>query len=154
MKKWRRVALCAALLVGVAVPVLVGCNILVYQFCIFNGTDYILKELNIVKAGDASWGPNDLNSGTPLAAGASEDIKGFSAGSYWVRAIFDVVDPLGSNLCSNTSKSYQVVSQGTNEVFVYSYDLPSITTANLCLDYLVQDIEKCLEIYVNDHFEI
>jgi hypothetical protein len=140
-----------ALLAGVAIPVLVGCNFLVYQFCIYNGTDFILKELNIVTAGSASWGPNDLNGGTPLAPGASEDITGFAAGSYWVRAIFDVVDPCNNGFCD---KSFQSINCGTNEVLVYSYDLPSITTANLCLDYLVQDVDKCLEIYVNDHFEI
>jgi hypothetical protein len=54
-----------------------------------------------------------------------------------------------------------VVSQGTNEVFVYSYDLDPITTTNLCLDYLEQFVQQggkgdgtCLEIYVDAHFEI
>ena len=149
MKKWRRVVLCAVLLIGLAVPVLVGCNFLVYQFCIYNGTSYILKELNIVEEGDASWGPNDLNGGTPLAAGASQDITGFAAGSYWVRAIFDVVDPFGNGFCD---KSFQTVSQDTNEVFVYEYDLDPITTANLCIDYLERT--DCTEIYVDAHFEI
>jgi hypothetical protein len=150
----------AALLALTAVPALVGCDFLPYQFCIFNGTSYVLKELNIVQADSASWGPNDLADGAPLAPGADQDIKGFGAGSYWVRAIFDVVDPLVNDFCNSPGKSFQTVNQGANEVLVYSYDLDPITTANLCIDYEErsigngQKLPTCLEIYAAAHFEI
>ncbi len=158
-----RFGIALAVLAGVAVPVIIGCNVLQYQFCISNLTPYNLKEVDIVSEGSVSWGANQLVH-VPLLPGQEQDIPGWSPGTYWVRAIFDVVDPCGNNFCEVPVKRRpigQSVECQLNEVLVYNFDLPAITTTNLCLDYYLDTgfevdlkILSCSEIYAVAHFEI
>ncbi len=151
MSNRKRFVVAMAVLAGLAIPIVVGCSVLKYQFCITNLTSYNLKEVNIVPEGTASWGANQLSS--PILAGAEQDIPGFSPGTYWVRAIFDVVDPCTNGFCVNTGKSFQETECQLNEVLVYSFDLPAITTTNLCITYDVRT-STCTEIYATASFAI
>ena len=170
MSNRKRFGIALAVLAGVTVSVLVGCNVLQYQFCITNNTSFNLKEVNIVLADTLSWGANQL-SNEPLLPGQEQDIKGWAPGTYWVRAKFDVIDPCQNNFCetappkglSLVSQSFQNVKCELNEVWVYSFDLPAITTTNLCIDYDEQQVNlskpillqfDCTEIYATAHFEI
>ncbi len=144
MKRLTRYAVVATLAVAAIIPMLAGCNILQYQFCINNLTQFDLKEVNIVAQGAESWGPNDL-SGT-LIPGDSEDIKGFAAGTYMVRGVFDVVDDV--DICDEViNDEYIVINEGLE-----------ITTTNICIDYdeRVPDdkSEICVEIYGEPRFVI
>jgi len=145
MKRLTRYAVVAVLTVGVIVPMLVGCNLLQYQFCISNLTSFDLKEVNIVTQGAASWGSNDLTA--VLGPGSSVDIKGFLAGTYMVRAVFDVAD--ASDLCDEIINDEYIV---TNEGL-------EITTTNICIDYdeQIPDAKSdgpCYEIYGAPRFVI
>ncbi len=148
---------------GVAVvATLVGCSVLKYQFCVTNLTSYNLKEVDIVPEGTTSWGVNQLST-TPLLPGQEQDIPGWAPGTYWVRAIFDVVDPCGNDFCNlQQVKSTQQVECQVNEVLVYSFDLPAITTTNLCIDYAERTLNVskgtaplgCIELYASARFAI
>ncbi|MFA6242352.1 MAG: hypothetical protein WC655_15565 [Candidatus Hydrogenedentales bacterium] len=144
MKTLTRYAGVVIVATALIVPMMVGCNILQYQFCINNLTEYDLKEVNIVTQGSASWGANDL-SGT-LVPGGSEDIKGFAAGTYMVRGVFDVVDEV--DICDEViNDEYIVINEGLE-----------ITTTNICIDYDEQipsdKSEICFEIYGAPRFVI
>lgn len=127
------------------VAVLAGCNLLQYQFCINNLTSFDLKEVNVAAQGAASWGGNDLSGA--LAPGGSEDIKGFAAGVYMVRGVFDVID--GEDFCDEVYN---------NELIVVNEGI-EITTTNICIDY-VEGLEfdvklpACSDIYGAVRFAI
>jgi len=138
MRNWKKAAILMALIVGIAAPVMVGCNLLKYQICVNNQSSYDLVEVNVVTDGSVSWGADDLTG--VLAPGQTQDIKGFSAGDYMVRAIFDVAD---GQVCPPVINNEYIV---TNTGIV-------ITTTNVCIDYNEQYAvdEKapasCVEIY-------
>ncbi|MBX7256802.1 MAG: hypothetical protein K1Y02_10600 [Candidatus Hydrogenedentes bacterium] len=144
MKRFTRYALVAILAMGAVTPLLVGCNLLQYQFCINNLTSFDLKEVNIAAQGAPSWGSNDL-SGT-LLPGGSVDIKGFSPGMYMVRGVFDIVNE--EDVCEDVY----------NNEFIVVNDGLEITTTNICIDYDEEVPEKkstvCVDIYGAARFEI
>ena len=142
-----RILLSGVLLLIVAIPILVGCNVLQYQFCISNFTPFNLNEVDIVSQGASSWGTNSLASFIP--PGGEKDIKGFAPGTYMVRAVFDVADTSG--LCGPIINGLYIVTNN---------DL-TITTTNICIDYDEQQTANtdkvpatCTEIYGSAHFEI
>ncbi len=139
MSNWKRFAVVMTVLVSVALPVMVGCNLLQYQFEINNLTSFDLVEVNITTDGAASWGSNDLTA--VLAPGGSEDIKGFSAGDYMVRGVFDVVD---GDVCEPVYN---------NEYLVYNTDI-EITTTNVAIDYQEEYDGECTDIYGDVRFVI
>lgn len=147
MKTLRAYGVLACAGVVAVSAVLAGCNLLKYQFCINNFTSYDLIEVNIASQGAPSWGSNDLSA--VLGPGGSEDIKGFSAGTYMVRGVFDIAgDPY---LCDEViNGELIVVNEGID-----------ITTTNVCIDYeeisgFVDDSksEACTTIYGAVRFEI
>ncbi len=155
-KGWVMGSVLAALLI---VSVTVSCSVLKYQFCITNLTSFNLKEVDIVPEGQPSWGVNQLSA--TLLPGQEQDTPGWAPGTYWVRAIFDVIDPCGNGFCGGLVKSTQQIECTLNEVLVYSFDLPAITTTNLCIDYQERDSTlqppkafTCHEIYATSHFAI
>ncbi|MFA6242353.1 MAG: hypothetical protein WC655_15570 [Candidatus Hydrogenedentales bacterium] len=121
MRAVRRIGLPVGVALVLVATVMAGCNLLQYQFCINNLTDYDLTEVNIVSQGALSWGANDLTA--VLAPGGAEDIKGFSAGTYMVRGVFDVAD--GPIFCD------EIIN---DELIVVNEGL-EITTTNICIDY-------------------
>lgn len=144
MHRFTRLATAAILTIGAATPLLIGCNLLTYQFCINNLTSFDLKEVNVASQGAPSWGANDLSGA--VAPGGSEDIKGFSAGTYMVRAVFDIVDE--QEICEDVyNNEYIVVNEGLE-----------ITTTNICIDYDEQFPGKkdavCVDIYGAARFVI
>ncbi|MBX7256800.1 MAG: hypothetical protein K1Y02_10590 [Candidatus Hydrogenedentes bacterium] len=121
MRVVRRFGLAMGVCVVLVATVLAGCNLLQYQFCINNLTSFDLTDVNIVNQGADSWGANDLSA--VLAPGGSEDIKGFAAGTYMVRGVFDVAD--SSEFCDDViNDELIVVNEGID-----------ITTTNVCIDY-------------------
>ncbi|MBX7256804.1 MAG: hypothetical protein K1Y02_10610 [Candidatus Hydrogenedentes bacterium] len=137
MSNWKRFAVVMAVLVSVALPVMVGCNLLQYQFEINNLTSYDLMEVNITADGAQSWGSNDLSA--ILAPGGSEDIKGFAAGEYMVRGVFDVADAEDDEICGPIYN---------DEYLVYNTGI-EVTTTNVAIDYSedVDTEEECTFIY-------
>ncbi len=145
MRAVRRIGLPVGVALVLVATVMVGCNLLQYQFCINNLTDFDLTEVNIVSQGALSWGANDLTA--VLAPGGAEDIKGFSAGTYMVRGVFDVADQSG--FCQ------EIIN---DELIVVSDGL-EITTTNICIDYrqaalLQGKAPVCTSIYDAIRFEI
>ena len=148
MRVVRRFGLPVGVCLVLVATVMAGCNLLQYQFCINNLTSFDLLEVNIVTQGAVSWGSNDLTA--VLAPGGSEDIKGFSAGTYMVRGVFDVAD--GTDFCDTIiNDELIVVNEGIE-----------ITTTNVCIDYdeIISSQEKavapgdCMNIYGSVRFVI
>lgn len=142
MSNWKRFAVVMAVLVSVALPVMVGCNLLKYQFEINNLTSYDLVEVNITTDGAASWGSNDL--AAVIAPGGSQDIKSFAAGDYMVRGVFDVADAEEDEICGPVYN---------DEYLVYNTDI-EITTTNIAIDYKEQFEGECTSIYGDVRFVI
>lgn len=148
MRTWKKAAIGMALVVGIVAPVLVGCNILKYQICVNNQSSYDLIEVNVVAQGAGSWGADDLIG--IVAPGQSQDIKGFTAGEYMVRGVFDVADS-------------QVCPPVINDEYIVTNTNIEITTTNVCIDYNEQYVVQnggtkapgdCVEIYGEVRFVI
>ncbi|MBX7256803.1 MAG: hypothetical protein K1Y02_10605 [Candidatus Hydrogenedentes bacterium] len=147
MRTWKTAAIVMSIAVGIVAPVMVGCNLLTYQICVNNQSSYDLIEVNVVALGAGSWGSNDLTG--IVGPGQTQDIKGFSAGDYMVRGVFDVADS-------------QVCEPVINDEYIVTNTNIDITTTNVCIDYneqyVVQNGVKapgdCVEIYGAVRFEI
>jgi hypothetical protein len=129
--KVRRIAV-LALLAGVALPLMVGCPGLLNAFirlkiCLKNDTFLDLAEVNVVKSGAPSWGPNDLPNGERVLPGSEGVIPNNPPGDYDIRAIFDDKEE-----CVENST---IILQGVE-----------LDTTNLCITF--DQIVSCDEIYV------
>ncbi|GMU92041.1 MAG: hypothetical protein AMXMBFR4_10990 [Candidatus Hydrogenedentota bacterium] len=123
-----------ALLAGVALPLVVGCQFLVYKICVKNDTPFYLDELAIKQSGDPTYPPSALN---PVAPGGNGTVKGVRAGSYDVRAEFDVAKA-DVSVCSDV-----VVIEGLE-----------IENTNVCITYGLLEQEGCDEIYAEIDYVI
>ncbi|MFA6242351.1 MAG: hypothetical protein WC655_15560 [Candidatus Hydrogenedentales bacterium] len=145
MRTWKKAAIAMALVVGIVAPVTVGCNLLSYQICVNNQSSYDLVEVNVVTQGAVSWGSDDLVG--IVGPGETQDIKGFSAGEYMVRGVFDVADG-------------QVCEPVINNEYIVTNTNIEITTTNVCIDYDEQFVVEtkapgdCVEIYGSVRFVI
>ena len=108
-----------ALLAAVALPLVVGCQFLVFKICVKNETDFYLDEFATKTAGAATYPDGVIK---VLAPGDSAAVGGYSAGSYDIRAKFDVSDDA---VCDDTVELLGV----------------DIENTNLCITYEVQAIE-------------
>ncbi len=113
----RRIA-SLAILAAVALPLVVGCQFLVFKVCVKNDTEFWLDEFASKTAGGPTYDPAALEL---VAPGDSGVVGGYSAGFYDFRAIFDVSD---DEVCEDTIEVLEVEIENTN----------------LCITYEVQDI--------------
>ena len=123
-----------ALLAGVALPLVVGCQFLVYKICVKNDTPFYLDEFAIKSSGDPTYPPSALN---PVAPGGNGTVKGVKAGSYDIRAKFDVAKGNGA-VCSDV-----VVIEGLE-----------IENTNACITYGLLEQQGCDDIYAEIDFVI
>ncbi len=107
-----------ALLAAVALPLVVGCQFLVFKICVKNQTDFYLDEFATKTAGASTYPDGVIKN---VAPGGSDWAGGYSNGSYDLRAKFDVSD---SEVCEDTVELLGV----------------EIASTNLCVTYEVQDI--------------
>lgn len=107
-----------ALLAAVALPLVVGCQFLVFKICVKNQTSFFLDELATKSAGALTYPPGVIKD---VAPGGSASKGGYRNGSYDIRAKFDVSD---SEICEDTVELLDV----------------EINNTNLCITYEVQDL--------------
>lgn len=107
-----------AIMAAVALPLVVGCQFLVFKICVKNNTSYFLDEFAVKSAGANTYPPGVIND---LAPDSNASAGGYKKGSYDLRAIFDVSDP---SVCENVVELLGV----------------EITNTNLCVTYEVQSI--------------
>ena len=105
---------------AVALPLVVGCQFLVFKVCVKNHTDYYLDEFASKEAGALTYPDGVIKT---LAPGDSASSGGYTMGSYDFRAKFDVSD---SSVCDDTVELLGV----------------EIASTNLCITYEVQAIAK------------
>lgn len=109
-----------ALLAAVALPLVVGCQFLVFKVCVKNDTEFYLDEFTSKTAGALTYPAGPISD---LAPGGSDVDGGYSTGAYDFRATFDVSD---ENVCEDVVELLGVEIENTN----------------LCITYEVQDIES------------
>ena len=107
-----------ALLAAVALPLVVGCQFLVFKICVKNQTDFYLDEFATKTAGALTYPDGPIKD---VAPGGSDSAGGYSNGSYDLRAQFDVSD---DDVCDDTVELLAV----------------DIDNTNVCVTYEVQDI--------------
>jgi len=113
----RRIA-SLAIMAAVALPLVVGCQFLVFKVCVKNLTEFYLDEFTSKSAGAPTYPAGAIKD---VAPGGSGSEGGYRAGSYDFRAKFDVSDDA---VCEDTVELLDV----------------AIASTNLCITYEVQDI--------------
>jgi len=108
-----------AIMAAVALPLVVGCQFLVFKVCIKNLTDYYLDEFTSKSAGAPTYPAGAIKD---VAPGGSGSEGGYRAGAYDFRAKFDVADNV---VCEDTVELLGV----------------EIVSTNLCITYEQQDIQ-------------
>ncbi|MCC6155234.1 MAG: hypothetical protein IT367_15815 [Candidatus Hydrogenedentes bacterium] len=131
----RRIA-SLAILAAVALPLVVGCQFLVFKVCVKNDTEYWLDEFAYKVESGPTYNPASLEL---IAPGDSGVVGGFSAGFYDFRAIFDISD---ESVCEDTVEVLDVEIENTN--LCITYEVQSIVTKSTCdeeiyatLDYVI-----------------
>ncbi|NUM54530.1 MAG: hypothetical protein HUU46_12865 [Candidatus Hydrogenedentes bacterium] len=108
----RRIA-SLAVLAAVALPLVVGCQFLVFKICVKNQTDFWLDEFATKTAGASTYPDGVLKLIAPGGTGAA---GGYTMGSYDIRAIFDVSDP---SVCEDTVELLGVEIESTHLCITY-----------------------------------
>ena len=114
----RRIA-SLAIMAAVALPLVVGCQFLLFKVCVKNNTEYFLDEFASKEDGALTYPDGVIK---VLSPGDSANVGGYGMGSYDFRAIFDVSD---SDICDDTVELLGV----------------DIESTHLCITYEVQSIE-------------
>jgi hypothetical protein len=113
----RRIA-SLAIMAAVALPLVVGCQFLVFKVCVKNETEFWLDEFTSKAAGAPTYPDGAIQL---VAPGDSASEGGYSAGTYDFRATFDVSD---EDICEDVVELLDV----------------EIESTHLCITYEVQDI--------------
>ena len=113
----RRIA-SLAILAAVALPLVVGCQFLVFKICVKNETRFWLEDFATKSAGAPTYPPAVISN---VAPGGSDNAGGYNAGSYDIIAEFDVQD---ESVCEDTLELLEV----------------DIESTHLCITYEVRDI--------------
>ena len=131
----RRIA-SLAIMAAVALPLVVGCQFLVFKVCVKNETDYYLDEFASKEAGALTYPDGVIKT---LAPGDSANSGGYTMGSYDFRAKFDVSD---SSVCDDTVELLGVDIESTH--LCITYEVQSIVGKSTCdqeiyatLDYVL-----------------
>jgi len=109
-----------AIMAAVALPLVVGCQFLVFKICVKNNTEFWLDEFTTKSAGAPTYPDGTIKN---VAPGGSASQGGYSAGSYDIRAKFDVSD---DSVCEDTLELLGV----------------EIESTNVCITYETQDIDE------------
>ena len=115
-----------ALLAAVALPLAVGCQFLVFKICIKNDTAYFLDEIAVKDSGEPTYPPASLSD---IAPGGNDVIGGVSAGTYDVRATFDVAD---EEVCESILELTEIEIENTN--LCITYDETSAPSKGGCVE--------------------
>lgn len=117
-----------AVMAAVAVPLVVGCQFLVFKVCVKNKTSYWLDEFAAKSAGALTYPTGVIKN---LAPGDSAASGGYRSGAYDFRAKFDVSDP---EVCEDTVELLDV----------------EIASTNLCITYEVQNITDKADVCIKE----
>ncbi|MCC6155233.1 MAG: hypothetical protein IT367_15810 [Candidatus Hydrogenedentes bacterium] len=125
-----------ALLAAVALPLVVGCQFLVFKVCVKNDTEFYLDEFTSKTAGALTYPAGPIKD---LAPGGSDVDGGYSAGAYDFRATFDVSD---DDICEDVVELLGVEIENTN--LCITYEVQSTVAKGECseeiyatLDYVI-----------------
>ncbi|MDZ4861375.1 MAG: hypothetical protein SGI88_20570 [Candidatus Hydrogenedentes bacterium] len=125
-----------ALLAAVALPLAIGCQFLVFKICVKNQTEYYLDEVAIKSAGDPTYPPAVIKD---VAPGGSDAAGGYGAGSYDVRASFDVAD---GAVCEPIVEVTDIEIESTNVCITYEQE--SLLTKSTCDEEIYATIDYVL----------
>jgi len=125
-----------ALLAAVALPLVVGCQFLVFKVCVKNDTDFYLDEFATKSAGAPTYPDGVIKD---VAPGGSDSAGGYSAGSYDMRAKFDVSD---SSVCEDTVELLEVEIENTN--VCVTYEVQAIGKINGCTNEIYATVDYVL----------
>ena len=115
----RRIA-SLAVMAAVALPLVVGCQFLVFKVCVKNETDYYLDEFASKSAGDLTYPDGAIKN---VAPGDSASEGGYTMGSYDFRAKFDISD---ESVCEDTVELLGVDIESTNLCITYEVQLIAV----------------------------
>lgn len=121
----RRRLFSLALIIGVALPLVVGCQFLVFKICLKNNTNFYLEAFAIKEAGALTYPPSALSD--EVAPGDQGVVRGVRNGTYDMRANFDVAN------CEGLSSAVEITNV-------------EINGTNLCIDF--SQSSSCSSIYV------
>ena len=131
----RRIA-SLAIMAAVALPLVVGCQFLVFKVCVKNNTAYFLDEFASKEAGALTYPDGVIK---VLAPGDNASSGGYSAGSYDFRAIFDVSD---SDICDDTVELLGVDIESTH--LCITYEVQSISDKGGCSEEIYATLDYVL----------
>lgn len=131
-----RKTLSLALLAAVGLPLVVGCQFLLLRICVKNDTPYFVDEFAVKASGELTYPDGDIKN---LAPGGTATLRHVRAGSYDLRAKFDVAD---ESVCEDTVELLGVELENTN--LCVSYEVQSVINRGECdqeiyatLDYTI-----------------
>ena len=127
-----------AIIAMVALPLVVGCQFLIFKVCVKNNTDYYLVGFASKSAGAATYPPAVLSD---IAPGGSGSSGGYTAGSYDFRASFDVADDV---VCEDTVELLGVEIQSTNLCIVYEVQPLVKPVKSTCTDEIYATVDYVL----------
>ena len=131
----RRIA-SLAIMAAVALPLVVGCQFLVFKVCVKNNTDYYLTGFASKSAGAPTYPASAISD---VAPGGSGSTGGYTAGAYDFRAKFDVADDA---VCEDTVELLGVEIQNTN--ICISYEVQAIPGKGSCTDEIYATVDYVL----------
>ena len=131
----RRIA-SLAIMAAVALPLVVGCQFLVFKVCVKNETDFYLDEFTSKEAGGPTYPTGAIKD---VAPGGSGSEGGYSAGSYDFRAKFDVSDDA---VCEDTVELLGVEIESTNVCI--TYEVQDIKTKSTCDEEIYATVDYVL----------
>jgi hypothetical protein len=129
----RRRLLSLALIIGVALPLVVGCQFLVFKICLKNNTNFYLEAFAIKEAGALTYPPSALSDEVP--PGGEGVVRGVTNGTYDMRADFDIADCDKGGLSSSVEIT-NVEINGTNLCIEFSQS-SSCSAIYVTLDYVL-----------------
>ena len=133
----RRIA-SLAIMAAVALPLVVGCQFLVFKVCVKNETAYYLDEFTSKEAGALTYPDGSIKD---LEPGGSSHVGGYSAGSYDFRAKFDVSD---SDICDDTVELLGVDIESTNLCITYQVESIVKQKADVCTEEIYATLDYVL----------
>ena len=125
-----------AVMAAVALPLVVGCQFLVFKVCVKNETEYYLDEFASKSAGDLTYPDGVISS---VAPGGSDSTGGYTMGSYNFRATFDVSD---ESVCENVVELLGVDIESTH--LCITYEVQSIVTKSTCDEEIYATLDYVL----------
>lgn len=133
----RRIA-SVAILAAVALPLVVGCQFLVFKVCVKNQTQYYLDEFASKTSGAPTYPAGVLTHIAPTGSGYA---GGYSAGAYDFRAIFDVAN---ATVCEDTVELLGVEIENSNLCITYEVQSIVPNKADVCTEEIYATLDYVL----------